>query len=106
MSIGNPKDPIIRNVINPITALADEANATDDLADFIRRAGSVEGIVWGRVAGVPLEQLVDPSRILDDDARIATEVQTVKPGGFYDILVKSTKDEPARTINNKKRKKK
>ena len=87
MSLGNENDTIIPNTVSPIRALAIEANDTDDLANFIRRAGSVAGIVWGRVAGVPLEQLVDPSRISSQIKREETEVKPVNKEGFYASLV-------------------
>ncbi len=89
MSLGNENDTIIPNTVSPIRALADEVNNTDsqDLAGLIRRAGDVTGIVWGRVKGKPLNELVSPSRISSQAERKETKVQTANKEGFYASLV-------------------
>lgn len=89
MSLGNENDTIIPNTISPIRALADEVNNTkpQDIAGYIRGVRAVSDIVWGRVAGIPLKELVNPERISNEGQRLKTETKTANREGFYASLV-------------------
>lgn len=93
MSLVNPSDLIIPNTVGIITASVKEANkhldkirehsAQEDsknknIAEYIREISQIQFILQNRVNRVPLEKLVDPSRISNDRTRIMTTEENRK----------------------------
>lgn len=87
MSLVNQSDLIIPNTVGIITSAVKEANrhldkyrehsAHDDIknknmAEYIREMSQIQFILQNRINGVPLEQLVDASRISNDSTRRLT----------------------------------
>ena len=109
MSLAREEDLIIPGTIGVITALGKEANQFGkskninkkyqeiDLAQYISEIDIVYNIVNGRAKGIPLENLVNPTRISNDLTR-TTDVQEVKrstatgKGGFYSALVENSRE--------------
>lgn len=58
-----------------------------NLEEYIRGVRSVTDIVWGRIEGIPLEELVPSERISSGEER-KNNIQEVKTrnGSFYDDL--------------------
>lgn len=84
MSLINNSDLIIPNTVGIISASVKEANrhldrhrehsvrtedSNKDIAEYIREMTQIQFILQNRINGVPLEQLVDPSRISNDNSR-------------------------------------
>lgn len=80
MSLANENDMIIPGTTGLITALGREANAqkTNNLAQYISEVPNVYSVIVGRAAGIPLENLVSPSRISSSKDRI-DEAKVKKP---------------------------
>lgn len=87
MSLVNQGDLIIPNTVGIITASVKEANRHLDkyrehseyeesknknIAEYIREIPQIQYILQSRVNGVPLNQLVDSSRIANDRTRKMT----------------------------------
>lgn len=87
MSLVNQGDLIIPNTVGIITAAVKEANRHLDrhrehtiqeesrnknMAEYIREMPQIQYILQNRVNGVPLDQLVEPSRISNDKTRRMT----------------------------------
>lgn len=72
MSLAKENDMIIPGTTGLITALGREANAQkkNDLAQYISAVPTVYSIIIGRASGIPLEELVIPSRISNSTDRI------------------------------------
>lgn len=71
MSLANEEDIIIPGTTGLMTGAAKEANnAKDFLVDYIRNIPMIDRILRGRIQGIPLEQLVNPSRISSNSRRI------------------------------------
>ena len=72
MSLAKENDMIIPGTTGLITALGREANAQkkNDLAQYISAVPTVYSIIIGRASGIPLEELVSPSRISSSIDRI------------------------------------
>lgn len=72
MSLANENDIIIPGTTGLITALGREANSqrTNNLAQYISELPNVYSVIVGRAAGIPLEELVNPSRISSSKDRI------------------------------------
>ncbi len=69
MSLANEEDIIIPGTTGLMTGAAKEANSAD-LVDYIRNIPIIDRILRGRIQGIPLEQLVNPSRIPSNSRRI------------------------------------
>lgn len=93
MSLVNPNDLIIPNTVGVITAAIKEANRhldryrehssqedakAKDMAEYIREMQQIHPILQGRVDGVPLEQLVDKTRIASDSTRGITKEEALQ----------------------------
>lgn len=72
MSLAKENDMIIPGTTGLITALGREANVQkkNDLAQYISAVPTVYSIIIGRASGIPLEELVSPSRISNSTDRI------------------------------------
>ena len=93
MSLVNPNDLIIPNTVGIITSAVKEANRHLDrfrehseheesrnknMAEYIIEMPQIHFILQNRVNGVPLEQLVDSSRISNDRTRVMTKEETIR----------------------------
>lgn len=93
MSLVNPNDIIIPNTVGIITSAVREANRHLDqhrehseyedsknrnMASYIREIPQIQFILQNRVNGIPLEQLVDASRISNDKTRAETKENNTK----------------------------
>lgn len=93
MSLVNPNDLIIPNTVGVITSSVKEANRHLDryrehseyeesrnrnMAEYIREMPQIQYILQNRVNGVPLEQLVNPSRISNDKTRGITKEEATR----------------------------
>lgn len=93
MSLVNPNDLIIPNTVGVITAAVKEANRHLDryrehnsqedaknknMSEYIREMQQIQYILQGRISEVPLEQLVDKTRIASDSTRGITKEEALQ----------------------------
>ena len=69
MSLANEEDIIIPGTTGIMTCLSREANSEIGLVDYIRNTPVIYRIFTGRIQGVPLYKLVNPSRITSNSNR-------------------------------------
>lgn len=93
MSLVNNSDLIIPNTVGIISAAAREANGhqdkyrehrlqedakAKDMAEYIREMQQIHPILQGRVDGIPLDHLVNPSRIASNGTRSISKEEALQ----------------------------
>lgn len=101
MSLVNSNDLIIPNTVGVITSAVKEANRhidkyrenckyqeikNKDIAEYIREIPQIQFVLQNRINGVPLNQLVDSSRISNEQGRAMGKEENARQQNMVEQL--------------------